>query len=97
MVDGLSHPLTGVKYPSPVPAGTGWPDDPATVDTPVATTPSEWSAPGIPSASQQHVPVHVRPPAVTRCGVGAKQNGCAIQTSVVPGERTSACASWSRR
>jgi uracil-DNA glycosylase family 4 len=33
---GLPHPLTGVAYPSPVPPGTGWPDDPAQPGTPVA-------------------------------------------------------------
>jgi uracil-DNA glycosylase family 4 len=32
----LPHPLTGTPYPSPVPPGTGWPDDPATPKTPVA-------------------------------------------------------------
>ena len=36
MVDGLTHPLTGQRFPSPVPPGTGWPDDPASPDTPVA-------------------------------------------------------------
>jgi uracil-DNA glycosylase family 4 len=37
MVDGrLSHPLTGDPFPSPVPPGTGWPDDPASPGTPVA-------------------------------------------------------------
>jgi uracil-DNA glycosylase len=30
------HPLTGQLFPSPVPPGTGWPEDPAAVDTPVA-------------------------------------------------------------
>ena len=30
------HPLTGLPFPSPVPPGTGWPDDPAAPDTPVA-------------------------------------------------------------
>jgi uracil-DNA glycosylase family 4 len=34
----LPHPLTGTPYASPVPAGTGWPDDPATSATPVART-----------------------------------------------------------
>jgi uracil-DNA glycosylase family 4 len=34
----LPHPLTGQRFPSPVPPGTGWPDDPASVDTPVAAT-----------------------------------------------------------
>lgn len=33
---GLPHPLTGQEFPSPVPAGTGWPEDPASPDTPVA-------------------------------------------------------------
>ncbi len=36
----LPHPLTGESFPSPVPPGTGWPDDPATAGTPVATTPA---------------------------------------------------------
>jgi uracil-DNA glycosylase family 4 len=36
----LPHPVTGTPYPSPVPPGTGWPDDPAVVDTPVARTPA---------------------------------------------------------
>jgi uracil-DNA glycosylase family 4 len=34
--DDLPHPVTGRMFPSPVPAGTGWPDDPATARTPVA-------------------------------------------------------------
>lgn len=34
----LPHPLTGQPFPSPVPPGTGWPDDPASPDTPVAGT-----------------------------------------------------------
>ena len=37
----LIHPITGQAYPSPVPPGTGWPDDPASASTPVATTPAE--------------------------------------------------------
>ena len=32
----LPHPLTGQLFPSPVPPGTGWPEDPAAADTPVA-------------------------------------------------------------
>jgi len=32
----LPHPLTGQPFPSPVPPGTGWPEDPAAADTPVA-------------------------------------------------------------
>ncbi len=32
------HPVTGTPFPSPVPAGTGWPGDPADADTPVAAT-----------------------------------------------------------
>ena len=35
------HPVTGVLFPSPVPPGTGWPDDPATPTTPVAGSPEE--------------------------------------------------------
>ncbi len=30
------HPLTGAAYESPVPPGTGWPEDAATPETPVA-------------------------------------------------------------
>ncbi len=40
MSDQLPHPLTGTAYPSPVPPGTGWPDDPAAPETPVARTPA---------------------------------------------------------
>ena len=32
----LPQPLTGQRFASPVPPGTGWPDDPARPDTPVA-------------------------------------------------------------
>ena len=34
----LPHPRTGELFDSPVPAGAGWPGDPATPDTVVATT-----------------------------------------------------------
>ncbi len=34
----LPHPLTGEPFDSPVPPGSGWPEDPAAVDTPSATT-----------------------------------------------------------
>jgi len=37
-MDGLRHPGTGETFDSPVPPGTGWPDDPADRDTPVART-----------------------------------------------------------
>ncbi|WP_240759898.1 uracil-DNA glycosylase [Phytoactinopolyspora endophytica] len=37
----LPHPVTGAVFPSPVPAGAGWPDDVADADTPVATGPDE--------------------------------------------------------
>lgn len=37
----LPHPVTGDLFPSPVPPGTGWPDDPAPADTPVARTPAD--------------------------------------------------------
>ena len=36
----LPHPVTGRPFASPVPPGTGWPDDPATPSTPVARTPA---------------------------------------------------------
>ena len=32
----LPHPVTGQAFPSPVPAGTGWPGDPARPSTPIA-------------------------------------------------------------
>jgi len=35
------HPITGQVFPSPVPAGSGWPGDPADADTPVARTPAQ--------------------------------------------------------
>lgn len=39
MTDGTwPHPLTGEPFTSPVPPGTGWPEDPAAADTPVART-----------------------------------------------------------
>jgi uracil-DNA glycosylase family 4 len=44
VVDGvtvLPHPLTGQPFASPVPPGTGWPDDPAAPDTPVAASPDD--------------------------------------------------------
>lgn len=34
----LPHPITGELFPSPVPAGEGWPEDPAGPTTPVART-----------------------------------------------------------
>ena len=37
----LPHPVTGDLFPSPVPPGTGWPDDPAPADVPVARTPAD--------------------------------------------------------
>ncbi|MFP5416659.1 MAG: uracil-DNA glycosylase [Actinomycetes bacterium] len=36
--DLLPHPITGAPFPSPVPPGTGWPGDPASARTPVATS-----------------------------------------------------------
>ena len=37
----LPHPVTRQPFASPVPAGTGWPDDPATSSTPVAASPDD--------------------------------------------------------
>ncbi|WP_305094478.1 uracil-DNA glycosylase [Prescottella sp. R16] len=37
----LPHPGTGVPFASPVPPGTGWPEDPATAETPVARSASD--------------------------------------------------------
>jgi uracil-DNA glycosylase family 4 len=36
----LAHPRTGAMFDSPVPAGSGWPGDPATSRTAVAETPA---------------------------------------------------------
>ncbi|RYB94926.1 uracil-DNA glycosylase [Nocardioides oleivorans] len=36
----LPHPVVGGSFASPVAPGTGWPDDPASPDTPVARTPA---------------------------------------------------------
>ncbi len=36
----LPHPVTGARFASPVPPGTGWPDDPASPETLVARTPA---------------------------------------------------------
>lgn len=43
-MDRLIHPITGQAFPSPVPPGTGWPDDPATEHTPVAGTAEDVAA-----------------------------------------------------
>ncbi len=37
----LLHPVTSQEFPSPVPPGTGWPDDPGSATTPVARTAAE--------------------------------------------------------
>ncbi|GAA2129423.1 uracil-DNA glycosylase [Nocardioides bigeumensis] len=44
MTELLPHPVTRQTFASPVPAGTGWPDDPAAPDTPVARTAAEVAA-----------------------------------------------------
>lgn len=41
MTHPLPHPLTGQEFDSPVPPGTGWPEDPAGASTPVAHTAAE--------------------------------------------------------
>jgi len=40
----LPHPVTGQPFGSPVPAGTGWPGDPADRHTPVADTAAQVSS-----------------------------------------------------
>ncbi len=40
MSQPLPHPVTGEPFPSPVPPGTGWPDDPAPAGTRAARTPA---------------------------------------------------------
>ena len=37
----LPHPLTGQLFCSPVPPGTGWPEDVASATTPIARTAAE--------------------------------------------------------
>jgi len=37
----LPHPVTGALFGSPVPPGSGWPGDPAVVETPVARAPAQ--------------------------------------------------------
>ncbi|XVX22152.1 uracil-DNA glycosylase [Actinomycetota bacterium] len=49
----MPHPVTGAAFPSPVPAGTGWPGDGADASTPVAHNAAQVrrlaeGAPGIP-------------------------------------------------
>ncbi len=41
MAELLPHPVTGALFASPVPAGEGWPGDPATRHTPVAQSAAE--------------------------------------------------------
>ena len=41
MDEPLPHPLTGQLFASPVPPGTGWPEDPAAPSTPVARNPGQ--------------------------------------------------------
>jgi uracil-DNA glycosylase family 4 len=38
------HPVTGVRFESPVPPGSGWPGDPATAATPVARSAAQADA-----------------------------------------------------
>jgi uracil-DNA glycosylase family 4 len=40
----LAHPRTGALFDSPVPPGAGWPTDPATARTAVASTPAQVAA-----------------------------------------------------
>jgi uracil-DNA glycosylase family 4 len=40
----LPHPVTGQLFDSPVQPGTGWPDDPASPETPVAHSPGDVAA-----------------------------------------------------
>lgn len=39
-MEQLPNPLTGQLFDSPVPPGTGWPGDPATLETSIAATPA---------------------------------------------------------
>ena len=38
MTAALPHPISGQPFDSPVPPGTGWPEDPGAAETPVART-----------------------------------------------------------
>ncbi|MDT0165210.1 uracil-DNA glycosylase [Actinotalea sp. AC32] len=44
MTTALPHPRTGVPFVSPVPAGSGWPGDPASAGTPVAASAADVAA-----------------------------------------------------
>ncbi len=37
----MPHPRLATVFDSPVPPGSGWPDDPASTDTPIASTPGD--------------------------------------------------------
>ena len=53
----LPHPLVGGPFSSPVGPGTGWPDDPAAPDTPVARDATECApalTPGMSARNQVH-------------------------------------------
>jgi len=56
----LPHPVTGQLFPSPVPPGTGWPDDPAAPDTPVARTADEVAALEFSSGSGRNAAIGTR-------------------------------------
>jgi uracil-DNA glycosylase len=55
----LAHPRTGKKFDSPVPAGSGWPGDPATRATAVAETAAQVTAMAEASESVEQVDAEV--------------------------------------
>ncbi len=59
----LPHPVTGAPFPSPVPAATGWPDDLAHPDTPVAR-----SAPGVRRLAAGARDLETLGARISRCG-----------------------------
>ncbi|RVW06713.1 uracil-DNA glycosylase [Rhodococcus spongiicola] len=55
----LPHPGTGELFASPVPPGTGWPADPATVDTPVARCAEDVAAQATTAANLEELDARV--------------------------------------
>ena len=61
-MDPRPHPITGQLFESPVPPGTGWPEDPATPETPVAK-----SAAGVRRLAARSADQHALDAAVSVC------------------------------
>lgn len=53
------HPLTGQRFPSPVPPGTGWPEDPARPDTEAAHDADDVARLAAAASDQRDLDAHV--------------------------------------